>query len=172
MKQKTIILILIIAVCSVLVGYFIKPSAKINYVNTAEVFEKFNLKMELTKEYEKITLQKDEILNGMYMELEKINAAISSEEDKALIADYTSKRNVYLEKKKEFETQNSILLNKYDAQVYAQLNQYVQEYGKKHDLDAIIGANGQGNLMYGKESINITGEVITYINNRYNGKED
>lgn len=36
-------------------------------------------------------------------------------------------------------------------------------------MDVILGANGQGSLMYATEKIDVSKEISTYINQRYAG---
>ncbi len=55
-------------------------------------------------------------------------------------------------------------------QIWNQLNSYVQEYGQEHGYDYILGATGDGGIMYASEAKNLNEEVISYINDKYNGK--
>jgi outer membrane protein len=160
--------LLLIAIILLSLNLFMS-SSKYVYIDITEVFEEFELKKELSKEYEKMTFEKNEILNGLSMEIEKLRNKIKDEKDVVLIEEYKTKREFYLNKKEEFDGQNNLLLEKYDSQVFSQFNQYIKDYGKNNNYDLIFGANGQGSLMYGKDDLNITKDVIEYINNRYKG---
>lgn len=47
------------------------------------------------------------------------------------------------------------------------INEFVKEYGKEKGYDFILGANGSGNIMYAKEGLNITLEVLEGLNRQY-----
>jgi hypothetical protein len=50
------------------------------------------------------------------------------------------------------------------------INDYVKEYGKKHNYDIIFGASGAGNIMYAKESTDLTEVVLEGLNKEFEGK--
>lgn len=50
------------------------------------------------------------------------------------------------------------------------INDYIKEYGKKHGYPIIFGAGGNGNIMYAKESSDLTDEVLSGLNAQYAGK--
>jgi len=57
----------------------------------------------------------------------------------------------------------------YTADIWKQINQSVNEYGKQKGYDFILGAVGNGSLMYGNESKDITADVILFVNKKYLG---
>ncbi len=61
------------------------------------------------------------------------------------------------------------LSSQYTADIWKQINQWVNEYGKKKGYDFILGAAGNGSLMYASEIHNITDQVIVFINKKYQG---
>lgn len=50
------------------------------------------------------------------------------------------------------------------------INDYIQQYGKDHGYKMIFGANGNGNIMYAEDGIDLTEKVIQGINKKFNGK--
>lgn len=50
------------------------------------------------------------------------------------------------------------------------INDYVKEYGKKHHYDIIFGASGTGNIMYAKETTDLTDIILEGLNKEYEGK--
>lgn len=54
--------------------------------------------------------------------------------------------------------------------VLNQINSFVEEYGKKNNYDIILGTTVSGSLLYGKESIDITEEVLKELNRNYKGE--
>ena len=144
-------------------------SSKVSYINISEVFEKFGLKKELSIQFEKGSLGRDDILNEMYLGLETMLKDIEKNPSEDAILLYKKREAVYMEKREQFDSQKVAQLKEYDAQILRQLNQYVKDYGKEEGVDVILGATGQGNIMYCDEEMNITEEVIAYINERYHG---
>ncbi|HBH47666.1 MAG TPA: hypothetical protein DDX98_03460 [Bacteroidales bacterium] len=47
------------------------------------------------------------------------------------------------------------------------VNDYVSEFGKSKGYKFILGATGQGNILYASESNNITQEIINGLNNEW-----
>jgi outer membrane protein len=51
--------------------------------------------------------------------------------------------------------------------VLNQINSYVKEFGEKKGYDLILGVTSDGNILYGKDAIDITNEVLKGINENY-----
>ncbi len=54
--------------------------------------------------------------------------------------------------------------------VWNRINPLLAEFGEKKGYDIIVGANGMGTVLYGKPAIDITQEVLEYINKEYEAK--
>lgn len=65
-----------------------------------------------------------------------------------------------LKKKKEEEQ----LLNQTAINT---VNEFIKEYGKKHNYTFIFGASGMGNLLYAEKGLDITEEVLEGLNREY-----
>jgi outer membrane protein len=50
------------------------------------------------------------------------------------------------------------------------INDYIKEYGKKHNYKIIFGASGGGNIMYADESTDLTEEILKGLNAEYDKK--
>ncbi len=55
--------------------------------------------------------------------------------------------------------------------VLNQVNSYVEEYGKKHHYDIIFGTTLSGSVLYGKDKLDITDQLLEALNNHYKGAE-
>lgn len=51
--------------------------------------------------------------------------------------------------------------------VLNQINSFVEQYGKEHGFDVILGTTAAGNVLYGTESVDITDEVLKALNDAY-----
>lgn len=58
-----------------------------------------------------------------------------------------------------------------NEQVWKRLNPLIDAFGKEKGYKLIIGANGMGNVLYRKEYIDKTTDVIHFVNNAYNKGE-
>lgn len=67
------------------------------------------------------------------------------------------------------EQQEESINAEYNAQVWNQLNSYIKDYGKENGYDFIYGATGNGSMMYAREDMDITEELIKYANETYEG---
>lgn len=50
------------------------------------------------------------------------------------------------------------------------INDYVKEYGKQNGYRIIFGAKGGGNIMYAKETADLTQTILNGLNAQYQGK--
>ena len=143
-------------------------SKKIASVNTNMIYEKFKLKTELEDKYKKVQLARQNLLDSIKFKIQyfSIKGKDLTESDKAQINEL---QRSYLYKEKEFADANNTVAQQYTEQVWKQVNQYMDDYGKEKHYDFIFGASGQGNIMYAKEQADITTEVLDYINQRYSG---
>lgn len=111
----------------------------------------------------------------------------------SLVADWQNELKAYEKErstmtKKELELKQELLgnkqqqLNNYQKAIQGKIqeedqkasqtvindiNDYVKEYGKKHNYRIIFGASGSGNLMYANEAADLTEEVLEGLNTDY-----
>jgi outer membrane protein len=103
-------------------------------------------------------------LLGKQIELDKLPATSPE------VAIYNAKVDNFLTLKKNYEEDDYLANEKYRNEINIQINKYVEEYAKENNYDVILGGNGSGNIMYLKNDINITDDVLVYINKKYNGE--
>lgn len=139
---------------------------KICYVNNRQLFDQFSLKKELESELKvsqgKYRQQLDTLQIRMNVVLESDN--YTGQQKQQVLAEM---RQEYARKEDEFSRQEEKLQENFEEHIWTQLNQYIADYGKEHHCLFILGGNGDGNLMYVDESLDITREVQEYVNARY-----
>lgn len=136
---------------------------KIGWISLNEVYEKFEYKIQLEKELTLVQQQRKFLLDSMAFETKLLSQQGKKEE--ASIA----YRSLQL-KQEQFEEENAAITEKYQQQILKQLNQYVNDYSKEKGYDLILSASGDGSLMAAKPEINITQDMVLYINSKYKGK--
>jgi len=151
---KVIIIAVITVIVSVGIVWLIQPTSKIAYVD-------FN--KELEKDFEKIVTTRKYVLDSLKYQITIKNGAQDTTGLDILKRSYSYNSQV-------FEHNNSLLKEQYYEKIVTQLNQYVTDFGKESVYDIVLGANGNGTIMYATPKIDITDEVLVYINSKYEGK--
>lgn len=174
MDKKIILTIGISIILSVILSFFLFNSMggmkKEAYVDMITVFNEFELKIKLQKKMEDILKEKKLVINNLKLELQAIynDSKIVGNERFVKIREIQNEIEL---KSYEASQEEQKLTEKYDTQIWKQLNQYIKEFGKNQELDFMYGANGQGTILFAKEKYDLTKECITYVNNKYQGVE-
>jgi outer membrane protein len=147
-----------------------KETKKIGYVTTLKVFEEFALKKELEQDYQKVQIARQTYLDSIKLNVQTLSVQESKDAIREEKINHLKK--AYLLKEDQFDKENENLYSQYNEQIWNQLNQYVQDFGKEQGYDYLLGASGQGSIMYAKENEDVTKEVIEYVNNKYRGKKN
>lgn len=54
--------------------------------------------------------------------------------------------------------------------VLNQINSFIENYGREHGYEVILGTTVSGNVLYGDDAIDITQEVLAALNTNYKGE--
>lgn len=173
--NSIVILAMFIAIIVLSVFGFTKKDTanKTAYVELAVLFDGFDMKKELESKLKKDLAVKQNDLDSIMFILQglsnKLNTTKENYNENAL--QFQQLQNYYVQQKKTFDEYSYTKTDQFDKQILEQLTQYVTDYGKLHDYDYVYGATSTGNIMYAKDTKNITKEVLLFINNKYQGKE-
>lgn len=145
---------------------------KTGYVDVVEVFEAFDMKQELQLKLESELDGKEATLDSLMFQLQSMNNELSTQgtPSNEEVQKFQNLQTYYMQQKQLFENYKQELTTKYDSQILEQLSQYIKDYGLNNGYDYVFGATGDGNILYGDESADITEEVIEFINDSYQGK--
>lgn len=146
-----------IAAILLLLAAFYKSNktTKIVYVDTVFLYQNSKIK----KHYSDL-LGLQEKSNNYY--LDSLARIYKNSKENTEVLNYT-----FDKKKRELSFKLSEIEKGYNAKIWNQISDYTLEYGKTNDYDFIIGANGQGSIMYAKEANNISEKVLEFINEKY-----
>jgi len=170
-KLKKILFIVIPVLLIGLGIFWLKQnSKKIGYVNNSFIYDGFKLKKELETKYNNVQLARQNLLDSIKFKIQYISLKGKqiSEDDRIIINDL---QRSYLTKEKEFNRDNQLTADEYSNQIWKQINQFISDYGKENNFDYILGATGQGSIMYSDEKNDISKDVLNYINNKYAGEK-
>lgn len=132
-------------------------SSKTGYVDVFKLVQEFELQKEYTDAAKK-ELEKEKSLIDSLVYVERIRNSESNDELKNEL--YTRLYMKSEEKNKEIE-----------KMIWERLNPYLVDYGKENKYTFILGANGTANVLYADEKMDITDELIEYVNKRYHDKK-
>ena len=144
----------------------------IAYVNVQKLYNEFYMKKELEAKLTTVQQARKTILDSLELQLKILSNTLENitKKDSEKENRFIAIREEYVMKKKQFDEDNQAMTQQYSEQIMKQLNEYTQEYGKQKGYRYILGAEGSGGIMYASEKLDITKEVIEYVNGRYKGR--
>lgn len=152
-----------------MVQWFSAP--EIGYVNLNKLYDEFALKKELEGKLTTVQDARQQSLDSLLLTLQILSTTVESgAADETAKQNFEVKRAEYLAKDRNYAEDNSSMVEQYDQQIWEQLNQYVTEYGNTHGLTMVIGGDGSGAVMFAKDQLDVTEDLIAFSNSRYEGK--
>ena len=144
---------------------------KTGYINIQDVYNGFDMKKEMEKKYLQTINVREKLLDSLASEMKIVAQKIKTEheQNKSTIEHFNVKREEYLQRKRTFDEDNAALTKEYDQQILTQLNQYMKDFGESNHFTYVFGNDGNGSLIYGKKSSDITKDMIIYVNKKYKG---
>lgn len=141
------------------------------YIDMGKIYENFGLSKELNKSLDSKIKRDKNLTDSLYQQLriktKEVKDKQNKTEDDINYLARLEEEFYYNQQTLEKEVQSVAKDN--DAKIWNQLNQYIQDFGKENKYTFILGANGQGTIMYADNEKDVTNVVIEYVNNRYNG---
>ncbi len=133
------------------------------YVNTAHVAEKMNMRKALDVKLAEMRGKKQPEINQVSVELESVKAEIAN--SKIQEADYMNelkeKRNHLHWKLENLMKAISDSSDVYNKKVTEEMDKKILAFGKENEYQFILPMN---NVLYGDSALDITHQVIEYIN--------
>lgn len=166
--NSVLICLLIIAIV------FIKQQKndRIIFIDNVKVFKGFNMTKELGDMNEVKFKPELEAYDSLVSTLSIIESKLKLKGDKASkeeTKEYVSLRRKISNKENEIEEIKMYVKNDINRKVWERLNVYIKEFGEKNNVKLIIGAQGNGNIMYGNSKVDFTEKFINYANFKYEG---
>ena len=174
MKKQTILpvaLSLLICVSCIL---FISMTRTNNvYVINAEVYNNFEMKKELEARMTVTQQQRKSILDSLGLKIEMLKQTyyMNGSSDTTTANVIRGMQQELYTRQQMFTEDNERMMQQYEEQIWKQLNQYAQDYGKEKGYTILFGANGDGGIMYADQAVNVTEELKMYVNEKYRGSQ-
>lgn len=165
MMGKIIRVVLVVLVLSWIgwLTYLQVDDVKIVYVKSDQIFNEFTLTKDLNAKYMNAQNARLAMLDTMEMNIRAISFRLNS-------AQLKKAEDSYYIKKDEVERLNNELLETYNKQVWARINQYIIEFAEKNGYEIVLGASGNGTLMYAQKGMDVTTPFVEFMNRKYDGK--
>lgn len=148
---------------------FIDNGKVINdYQMTIDIEEKFKKKNEVFK------VRMDSIGKSFQMEAQAFQAQeqkLSAKVREEVYQNLTRKQNGLQQQFQYEQQQMQQMYNVEMDSVNSKVNTFVNDYGKKNGYTFILGKNGAGSVMYGKEANDISEAVTKAINADFGGED-
>ena len=165
LKNKWSLLALINSVLIILLIVFVvykfsNSSEKIVYVDNNKLFEEFRMTKEMRKIGEKEFNRKKGYLDSLYLEIQRED--LSKEIKEAITKEFISKRD-------EFDQFNQSYAVEESEKIWSRIVSYSKDFSRINKYKMIVGSNDKKNVLYAEESLDVTNEMLAYINKKYAG---
>lgn len=147
---------------SVLISFFIleRRMKKIAMVDAVKLFNSYTMKSDLEQDAKKVLTLIGSKVDSLEKEIKLVEIAKDEHKAKELVQYYNFYRAKYED---EYKKSNQII----NEEVWKRLNPLLDQYGKSHHYNLIIGANGMGSILYNDDYYDITNDLVNYVNKKY-----
>jgi outer membrane protein len=153
-----VILILLVSFC--LIKNFTHTNTKIVYVDNEKLFDNFNMTKELKRSGEKEFNSKKTVTDSLY---KKINSSgITLSEKKVLMQQF-------IQSKEDLEQFNQNFALEVSTKIWSRIHSYTSEFSKENKYQLIIGSQNKQSVLFADENIDVTNELLIYLNKKYEG---
>lgn len=152
--------VLMIALIAFLVFNSLDSNKRIVYADNNKLFDNFIMTKEMKRIGEKEFNTRKLGLDSLYIKLQ--SPTISQEEKKILLTQFT-------QGKEEFEQFNQNFASEESTKIWVRIHGYVNEFSEEKKYKLVVGSDKNGSVLYADEKIDITEELLAYINKKYEG---
>jgi outer membrane protein len=160
LKNKPLLfsgLVLFLSLLVLLIAFFFKQT-DIVYVDNIKLFEGFNMTKEMKKKGEiQFQYQKNR-LDSIY----KTIATLPVNKQELLSKQFVLERNELEKNTQQYAIQES-------EKIWKRLNEYIKVYSLNNGYKIVLGSTNQQQVLYADSDVDITNDLITFVNKRYEG---
>jgi len=148
-----------------------KSDSSVKYVDINKLFNGFDMKTELEKSFQKDLSVKEKQLDSLSRIFQTKNTIYKANNTKEKLVELQKIQEDLYQLDQEIKVFSEQKTNAINSQIIGQMTQYIKDYGDKNNSGLILGLNETGNVLYGSEKLEITDEVLLFINDKYQGIE-
>jgi outer membrane protein len=165
LKNKlNLLFILNVLLVGLLVTYFVfrilEPDKKIVYVDNNKLFEGFTM----TKEMKRVG---DKEFNTRKIGLDLLYSKLQSQT--ILEGDKKTIMQQFIHGKEELEQFNQSFATEESSKIWSRIHGYTADFSQENKYQLIIGSQNKQAVLFADENVDVTNELLTYINKKYEG---
>lgn len=140
--------------------YFLKSNKEIVYVDNTKLFDGFVMTKEMKRVGEKEFNSRKLVLDDLYAKLQ--SPSISASEKKVLMQQF-------IQGKTELEQFNQVFAAEQTEKIWSRIKSYTTEFSKEKKYQLVVGSDNKQTVLFAEEKIDVTNELLTYLNKKYEG---
>lgn len=164
-KNKILIFLFVNLLLTIALGAFfifssLNSTHEIVYVDTNLLFEEFRMTREMRQIGEKEFNHKKTLLDSLYLEVQRED--LSKELREKMMKEFVSKRDQFDQFNEQFAIEES-------KKIWTRISSYSEQFAQDNNYKVILGSNTTQNVLYGNKTLDVTKELLEYINKKYSG---
>lgn len=142
-----------------ILGYLIyAPNDNVYYVDNVKLFDGFTMTKQMKSIGEKEFNKKKKEVDSLYTLLQ--NQTTSNK----------STTEIFIKKREELEKFNQEYAINEVEKIWGRINVYSNEFSEEKGYTIVIGSDNKRNVLFASKQIDITNDLLAYMNNKYEGK--
>lgn len=125
-----------------------------------KLFDGFNMTKEMKKIGEKQFLSQKSQLDSLLLKVQKSNPT----DQQLLMKQYVFEKENLTKVTQEYAYTES-------QKIWKRLESYIQDFSEENNYSLILGSENKQNVLYSSEDVDVTNELITYVNSKYEGSK-
>jgi outer membrane protein len=138
----------------------LESSKKIVYVDNIKLFDGFIMTKEMKRVGEREFNTRKNSLDVLYS---KLQSQKKSEAEKKMLMQQ------FIQGKEELEQFNQSFAAEETSKIWSRIQGYTSEFSQEKKYQLVIGSQNKQSVLYADENIDVTNELLTYINKKYEG---
>lgn len=156
----TINLLLTFLIIGLFLFMLFATNNRIVYVDNNKLFDGFTMTKEMKRVGEKEFNARKKGLDLLYSKLQ--SQTILDEDKKAIMQQF-------IHGKEELEQFNQSFATEESSKIWSRIHGYTADFSQENKYQLIIGSQNKQAVLFADENVDITNELITYINKKYEG---
>ena len=174
MNKLLFVLVIVAIMISGASLYQSNRTIKVAYIRSADMIYSYEGMKEAQKSYQEKLQAWQANVDTLRLELQRNFNKYTSELNKLSVKDKAERQNLLNQQQQNYNQYTESIKEKSKTEeqkmtegVLNQVNSFVEDYSKKQGYDLVIGTTTSGNLLYAKEYMDITDNVLRALNENY-----
>lgn len=150
-------------------------NAKIGYVHSAEMLEKYPAAIAARGKLEKQVEQWQENINVLEAEINRFRENLKQQTAEFSATQLAVKNDTlrikqenYLRYRQAVQDKKAQLDETLMAPVLAEINGHLNDFGEEYGYKIIFGTLSGGNILFAQDAVNLTDDFLAYVNDKLN----